>query len=266
MIVFVFLVLIQVSEGLWFKDQKVYFLLISFNMPMILKYTVVLFLICGFSYGKMAQKCFTLSKVIHNQVTEYYHWDDRPLLVQVDLHCPNGLIHFGHMIFSIPKDKDDACRSEQCFNTTKTLKTCKCCEKPGNAKVCSFNDSAVDDQEKAFCEIRQNCNITVGIVDLSEHCATQIEYACDQGHCKSRWIEVNYECVAGMNINLLSSLILQQKVNVTMDYRNIFFNVSFAVYLSSIHRAKNMYSKPKGKSKHFAYIKYINRIYKCIKC
>ena len=173
-------------------------------MPIILKYTVLLVLICRISCGKMIQKCFTLNKSIKDNGLVYFNWGSRPLEVQVDLHCPQGRIHFGQKIFSIPKDIQDACSSEQCFDIGRTLKTCECCEKPDYSKVCSYNDSSFDVHQKALCETRQNCSLSIDIMDLGEHCATEIEYSCHPGHCKSRWVEVNYECVAGNNINLLS--------------------------------------------------------------
>ena len=171
------------------KDCSIF----SFNMS--LKHLILLLLIRGFCEGEIIRKCFTLNNITTNQGLTYVSWNTRLNLVEVDAHCPNGLIHFGQMAYSIPIYKNDFCMSENCsYVNGRRYTSCDCCKRPGYRTECHWY-SPVD----ADCGTSQECKLSIEMVDLSEHCANQTDYPCDQGYCQSRWVEVRYECIQGMD-------------------------------------------------------------------
>ena len=66
-----------------------------------LKYLVFLLLKCRLCSGVIIQKCFTLEKVTTTQGDVYYDWENRLYMAKVNPLCPNGLIRFRRMTFSI---------------------------------------------------------------------------------------------------------------------------------------------------------------------
>ena len=168
-------------------------------MLLLLKYAVVILFICGFCNGENIQKCFGLNKIKPTNGNAYYHWEQRNKTLKVNLFCHNGHIRFGNITFSIPKD--DMCNAETC-EAFDGFSSCDCCNTTFDpTHVCNFYPSA-----KAYrkvCELRKICSFLIGIQDLREHCVKKIDYPCEPGWCKSRWLEVNYDCVPGMDINFL---------------------------------------------------------------
>ena len=162
-----------------------------------LKYLTLL-LVCGFCDGDFVQKCFTLNKIKKSDGSYDYSWGTRLTTVQIDVHCPNGFISLSKMVFSIPNYENHFCISEDCQIDSRGYTKCDCCKRQSYSSECSLN-SPNDVQQNVHCNTRQACNLSIGIVDLSEHCERQISYLCDPGYCKSRWVEVHYKCVQGMN-------------------------------------------------------------------
>ena len=162
-----------------------------------LKYLTLL-LVCGFCDADFVQKCFTLNKIKKSDGSYDYSWETRLTTVQIDVHCPNGFISLSKMVFSIPNYENHFCISEDCQIDSRGYTKCDCCKRQSYSSECSLN-SPNDVQQNVHCNTRQACNLSIGMVDLSEHCERQISYPCDPGYCKSRWVEVHYKCVKGMN-------------------------------------------------------------------
>ena len=159
-------------------------------------------MICGFCNGEIVQKCFTLNKIIPTQGDIYFDWQNRITKVSVNLHCTNGLLHIHQMTFSIPTHKIHTCLSSKCSDNVR-YQSCDCCKKPIYSRLLCYQYSQVYIQSKNDCESRKECSLSIDIMDLSGCCGNQTNYSCDQGWCFSRWVEVDYTCVPGMDMKLL---------------------------------------------------------------
>ena len=168
----------------------------------LLKHVVVISLICRLCNGENIQKCFTLNKIRPNEGDKYFDWQNRLTKVSVNLHCTNTLIHIRQMTFSIPTNEIHKCFAEECSDNV-GYKSCACCRKPPYSRQLCHHYSQVDTQWKDHCEWRKECSLSIDIMDLSGHCANETNYSCDQGWCYSRWVEVDYTCVPGMDMELL---------------------------------------------------------------
>ena len=167
-----------------------------------IKYVVIISLICRLCNGENIQKCFTLNKIIPDKGNISFDWQNRRTNTNVNLHCTNGLILIRQITFSIARYEIHKCLVEECSDNV-GYQRCACCRKPlYSAQLCN-RYSQVDTQSKNYCESRKECSISIGIMDLSGYCANQKYYSCDQGWCYSRWVEVHYTCVPGMDMKLL---------------------------------------------------------------
>ena len=130
--------------------------------------------------GENIQKCFTLDKVRTTQGDIYFDWQSRRGKIIVDLKCTNGLIHFRHVTFSIPKQNKHECLSDGCKCIWGDQK-CDCCRKPPYSKHLCHYSSSVGAQWKDCYQSRKECILPINIMDLSGHCATHINYFCYPG-------------------------------------------------------------------------------------
>ena len=95
-------------------------------------------------------------------------------MVKVNPHCPDGLISFRWVTFSVPKYAIDKCLTNKCDNKVADIR-CDCCKKPSDLSHVCHDNSSLNAEWKTYCESRQEySSIPIGIVDLSGHCATQI--------------------------------------------------------------------------------------------
>ena len=81
-------------------------------------------------------------------------------------------------------------------------KQCDCCKHKTYSQKCTL-DSSTDAQWNASCKAKKDCSLSIRNIDLSEHCKSQIDYKCNTGCCKSRWLNITYYCEQGMKIKLL---------------------------------------------------------------
>ena len=175
-------------------------LLYQFNMFCVIKYVITILLFYELSNGEVIQECFGL-----RNFRDYHGYDSfsRESAVQVYISCDNGFIRLGDIVYSIPKKYFNLCPDDGCSMSQGNL-TCNCCKvrlyPTDECKVKFFPSN----QEKQFCESYTRCKLTLEIVDLSLYCQDQLHYKCDKDCCKSRWVDMQYECVPGRTIEHLA--------------------------------------------------------------
>ena len=169
-----------------------------------IKYMMTILLFCESYYGNFIEKCFGLNKITDFEGFENYKFNSRINTFQVDISCDNSFIHLRRMIYSITKHYEKLCLPSACRHHEFTKhSTCDCCKvRPQKEDDCNVTFPFID-QEKQYCESKKQCGISVGIVDLASYCESQLYYVCDTEMCKSRWVDVEYDCVPGRTMKYL---------------------------------------------------------------
>ena len=160
---------------------------------------VIMLLLCEFSYGKVIKKCFDLNATYNQGYTDYT-FQNRVSTVQADVLCNEGFIQLRSIVYSITTSYSNLCLSQACtYDVTLRLYICDCCKRPPSALVCQVPFS-YRNYQKQSCEGQRQCTVSIGIVDLSISCSDHLLYSCGLERCKSRWVDLEYDCVPGKTV------------------------------------------------------------------
>ena len=178
-----------------------------------MKYVITILLFYELSNGEIIQECFGLYKI---EGHDYFYYLSRDSLITVDISCDNGFIHLGHLIYSIPKNYSNLCPSDGCSISFGEY-ICNCCKvklyPTDECKVTYF----FSDIDRQHCEGYKRCTLKIGILDLNLYCQYQLHYECDKDLCKSRWVDIEYECVPGRTTEQLALIIAFKVKNITVQ-------------------------------------------------
>ena len=156
-----------------------------------IKYLMTIFLLYELSNGEVIQECFGLNK---NEGYGYFYYLSRESSVTVNISCNYRFIRLVDIVHSISKNYSNLCPSDGC-SISQGDYICNCCKlRPYPTDEC-MKKYFFSDHDRQSCESRKQCKLTIPIEYIGTFC--QLHYQCDKDLCKSRWVDVDYECISG---------------------------------------------------------------------